>query len=122
MRKIEEFYPLIGKLVVEFQELDFLLNLFLGMLLKEDINVTMAFAVSLPFAKKIDVIKSIAPFKLNTAQLNEALDALIGKLGKAEEERNRIVHASWIGEGDSKVFFHKPQTSRKHGMKNGGIR
>ena len=56
MRKIDEFYPLIGKLVVEFQEVDMLLNLLLGLLLKEDINVTMAFAVSVPFGKKINQI------------------------------------------------------------------
>jgi len=75
MRKIDEFYPLIGKLVVEFQEVDMLLNLLLGLLLKEDINVTMAFAVSVPFGKKIDVIKSIAPFKLNAPDLLTKLKA-----------------------------------------------
>jgi hypothetical protein len=44
-------------------------------------------------------------------------------LSSAEEGRNRVVHAAWIGSvSGNSVFFHKPRVSRKEGMQHGGIR
>ena len=123
MNPLDKYYPLIGKVVVEFQDLEFALNIMLTALLKEDPNVVMALAVTLPFAKKLDVVKSIAPFKIRDVPLLDQLDGLIQKMTEAEECRNRIVHAAWIrSTAVDEVFYHKPRTSRKHGMKNGGIR
>lgn len=123
MNPIEKYYPLIGKTVVEFQDLDCFLNYLLMFLLNEDPNVSMALVVSLSFAKKVDVIKSIAPFKFKYKDLHDSLKELIPQLTSSEERRNQIIHGAWIGSSvEDKVFFHKPQTSRKHGMKTGGIR
>ena len=53
MEAREDFYPLIGKVVVRFQDADMFLNLFMMCLLNENINVTRAFMVTLPFSKKL---------------------------------------------------------------------
>lgn len=123
MPTLDEFYPLIGKVVVEFQSLDFQLNILFACLLREDPNVSMAFAVTLPFSKKIDVLKSIAPFKIPQGDLHLDLEKIIILLTQSEEKRNQVIHASWIPNASAdKVFFHKPRATRKEGMKNGGIR
>jgi len=123
MKTLEAYYPLIGKIVVKFQDLDFFLNVLMTGLLKEDPNVTMAYAVSLSFSKKIDVLKSIAPFKFKHQDLHDTLDKSIGLMSKAEELRNRIIHASYLGSSEEgAVYVYKPRASRKHGMRNGGIR
>ncbi|MBX3746916.1 MAG: hypothetical protein KF833_16520 [Verrucomicrobiae bacterium] len=53
----------------------------------------------------------------------DILDGVLPLLSQAEDGRNRVVHASWIGSpGSDKVFFHKPRATRKTGMKDGGVR
>ena len=123
MSKITDFYPLIGKVVVAFQEVDFLINLMFASLLREQPDISMAVATSLSFSKKLNVLKAISQFKIRASDLQARLDEVIKKLGRAEDERNRIVHAAWIPSSvDDKVFFHKPRITQKHGVKNGGIR
>lgn len=121
MHTIDKFYQPIGHLVIRFQELDFTLNIMLMSLIKEDPNVTMAFSISLSFRKKIDVIKSIAPFKITNAELHHRLDTLINKLINAEEVRNKIIHTYWTRSSvEKKVFRLKPKTNHKKGLTGGG--
>jgi hypothetical protein len=47
MKPLENYYPLIGKVVVRFQDLDMLVNMLMVCLLSEDPNVTLAFMVTL---------------------------------------------------------------------------
>ena len=121
MDSLDRHYPLIGKVVVEFQGIDLTLNIILGsLLIKEDINIIQAFAVSLSFSKKMDVLKSIAPFKIQEPDLLKILDKVLKELSQAESERNRIVHAHWMAASDgSKVALLKPSTSRRHGLRGG---
>jgi hypothetical protein len=57
------------------------------------------------------------------SSLLDKLDKVVSLLSSAEESRNRVVHAAWIGSVSGKsVFFHKPRASRKEGMQHGGIR
>jgi hypothetical protein len=123
IKAIDEFYPLIGKVVVRFQEIDMTLNMIMACLLKEDPNVTIAFMVTLPFSKKLDVLRSVAPFKFKFKILLDQLDATLPLISVAEDKRNRVVHATWISASDNKkVFFYKPRATRKVGMKDDGIR
>lgn len=119
---LEKFYPLIGKVIVRFQALDSFLNVVLMGITKEQPDVVMAYSASLSFGKKVDVLKSVMLFKVGNSALLARLEDVVKALSDAEEERNRIVHASWMGGTDGTVLFHKPQTSRKRGLRNGGVR
>jgi hypothetical protein len=79
--------------------------------------------VILPFSKKLDALRSVAPFKFRRQDLLDKLDTIMPLLSQAEESRNRIVHATWIEHtGSNTVFFHKPRATRKAGIIAGGIR
>lgn len=53
----------------------------------------------------------------------DELDKILPLLSLAEQGRNRVVHATWIGSsGGNAVFFHKPKVTRSAGLKDGGIR
>src|ERR1039458_7508682 len=107
MKPLENYYPLIGKVVVRFQDLDMLVNMLMVCLLSEDPNVTLAFMVTLPFSKKLDVLRSVAPFKFRSQNLLDRLVTVLPILSRAEESRNRVVHAAWLGSSESNtVFFH----------------
>jgi len=123
MKALDAYYPLIGKVVVRFQDLDMVVNITMACLLGEDPNVTQAFMVTLPFSKKLDVLRSVAPFKFKRQDLIDRLDRVLPVLSQAEDGRNRVVHATWIGSSASDtVYFHKPRATRKAGLKDGGIR
>jgi hypothetical protein len=123
MNALEMYYPLLGKVVVRFQEVDMLLCVLMACLLNEDPNVTLAFMITLPFSKKLDVFGTVARAKFTHQDLLDKLDKAISLLSSAEEGRNRVVHAAWIGSvSGNSVFFHKPRASRKEGMQHGGIR
>ena len=119
MRKIEQFYEPIGKMIVTFQDLEMSLTLLILSLVNEDPNVTMSFVAGMSFSKRIDALKSLAPFKMNPVLCKE-LDDLIKKIGTCEERRNTVVHSSWMGSIDGgTVFRHKPGTNRKKGLFGG---
>jgi hypothetical protein len=114
----EKFFAPIGNIVVAFQDADFCLTMLLALLLNEDTNVTLSFAVSLSFSKKLDVVKSIAPFKIKDQGLLAELDDIVKQLANAEQERNVIVHGHWITPvKDGPIGFYKPAT-RRDGLKN----
>lgn len=118
MEAREDFYPFIGKVVVRFQDADMFLNMFMMCLLGGDINVTQAFMVTLPFSKKLDIIHSVAPLKIAREDLLKRLDEVLKLLSKAEEERNKVVHATWMPSSKSNmIFFYKPKATRNAGLK-----
>lgn len=130
---LEKCYPLIGKVVVEFQQLEFSLeHLILELLIHKDhkdrdlinadLNALLALTASLPFSKKVDVLRSIAPFKLRYQHIHDSLGDVIVSITKAEENRNRIVHGTWMYYGEKQVAYMKTQTSRKHGLRGGGLK
>jgi len=69
MKALETYSPLLGKVVVQFQEVDMLLTVLMACLLNEDPNVTMAFMVTLPFSKKLDVLGTVARAKFTHQDL-----------------------------------------------------
>jgi hypothetical protein len=120
MKDIKESLTMIGRLIVAFQTLDFNLNMILSYLLKDTLDVTIAIATSLSFSKKLDVLKSIAPYRIHNQRILKQLDIMITLCGVAERERNMIVHSNWfINFGPEQQFVrYKPQTSRKRGLKH----
>jgi hypothetical protein len=123
MKEIESYYPLIGKAVVKFQELDLALDILMSSLVSDDVNVTMAFMATLSFKQKLDALGTVARAKFSDAVLLGILDDTMSALSKAEEGRNRVVHTTLIGtSAGDEVYSHKPKATRTDGLKNGGIK
>ena len=110
----------IGKLVVQFQTLEFIILMLCLGITKDNLDVVMAMLSVVSFRRKLDVLRAIAPYAISDSTLGSELTDLIEKASHCEEQRNTIVHSIWLG-GQDKVFRHKPIVSRKHGLKNGGI-
>jgi hypothetical protein len=132
VKALEKCYPLIGRVVVEFQNLEGILEILIVELLvhkdfknrdlmNKDFNCLLAVMASLTFSKKVDLIRSIAPFKLRYQDLFDSLKDIVVSLTRAEEKRNSIVHAHWMAMGDERVVITKPRTSRKVGLIGGGL-
>ena len=114
----EKFFTPIGNVVMTFQDADFALTMLLASLLNEEGNVALAFAVPLTIQKKLDVIKSIAPFKIKEQALLDELDEIVNEMVQANERRNGIVHGYWLTSvKEGPIGYYKPVAGRG-GLKN----
>jgi hypothetical protein len=89
MKDFNASLPMIGRLIVDFQTLDFYLNMVLSYLLKDSLEVTTAIATSLSFSKKLDVLKSITPFRIHNHRILKQLDIMIASCGAAQHPAHR---------------------------------
>jgi len=118
MKHLDAFYEPIGRMIVAFQNAESTLSLMIVALVNEDPRVTMALVTGMSFSRRLDALRSLAPFKMDQTLSGELAD-IVNELGKCENSRNMIVHSSWIASLDGRqVLRLKPNISRKKGLRD----
>ncbi|MGP8268966.1 MAG: hypothetical protein ACLQLH_02770 [Terracidiphilus sp.] len=104
----EEYATAIGLVVISWNRLEFLLNMFLIHLLGKDVYDVRAHTVftHMAFPQKLDVLGALAEEKAtkrgSSPRLKKCKATLLPLLKKAQAGRNWVIHSDWTAQ-DRKV-------------------
>ena len=102
----------LGLVVTSFNTLEFYMQGVLSMLLTRHQTVGHMTSSLLSFGKSIQLFEAICLMKIKTPELLKEMDVLCRKMGKAEQERNKIVHSHYLASIDPEKFTrHKTNLS-----------
>ena len=86
----------IGRLCMAFQELEELVSCLIGLLISDDNQLGTILTAELSFRNKLGLLYSLYLYRAAVSIPPETFKALLGKLHRAEERRNTILHSNWI--------------------------
>src|SRR5262245_5217337 len=109
----------LGRITEKFATLEFTLDLYIRILLGlDDIDIGYMVAAQLAFRGKVDLVRSLFAHKYQNADRDERIEELQDLLGAAssvKDNRNRIVHSTWIAMEDNPeiALVHKKSLGKK---------
>ena len=90
----EPFYDALGRLAVNFSELEDALAEAIASLLRADKGASDIVTSGLSFRRKLDLLNSL--YRRDQRDDLDQFRELVALCGKAEDLRNRIIHSSWV--------------------------
>jgi hypothetical protein len=116
---LQAIHEPLGKLVVTFGQLEFMVMVGISGLLRQEIDVCFALISEMNFSKRLDALASIAPYRIKDPVLLSELKPVIDLLNQAAEQRNSVIHSAWMGSSSGQEIFRiKPSAKRRHGFKS----
>jgi hypothetical protein len=95
-RAREESERSIGRLSMAFQELEELVSCLIGQLISDDARLGTIITAELSFRNKLGLLCSLYLYRAGVPKPPEPLKTLLGRVHRAEERRNTILHSNWI--------------------------
>jgi hypothetical protein len=95
-RAREEAERSIGRLSMAFQELEELVSCLIAQLVSDDVTVGAIVTAELSFRNKLGLLGSIYLYRAGMSKTPEPFKTLLGRVHRAEERRNTILHSTWI--------------------------
>lgn len=91
----------VGRVVVNFQHLEFLIVRLIWIMAATDENIGQRVTAMVPFSKLLDLLSSIFHYEVKVPETVKRFDHLISRAQKINADRNRIVHSWWFVDFDS---------------------
>jgi len=115
----------IGMLIMNFQELEAVISVAVGVCLKADAQATHIVTAEVSFKNLVHLLGALARRHENldgqladSAQRLAQLDELLGLCFSLEGERNRLIHSFWpIPEQSGRSALRLKLTARKEGLR-----
>jgi len=116
----DEHLRALGRVTVNFSLLEFHLGWYVSILLGEDSGTGQIVNAQLSFKTQIDLLMSLARYKIKEQIVTEQLEDLIRRAKDIEDRRNQLVHSAWLlKEGAAEGVIRLKITARaKHGLKH----
>jgi len=98
----------IGRICIAFQELEELVSCLIGLLISDDNQLGTIVTAELSFRNKLGLLYSLYLYRAAVSTPPDTFKGLLGKLQRAEERRNTILHSNWIkAPGCGRLTRHK---------------
>lgn len=116
----DEQLKTLGKVMVAFGSLEFLLNFFIWQLIdKNNIDLGKVITSENSFKRNITLFASLYRLKIGNINKGDEVANLITKLTMAGQDRDKIAHSTWLMEKDGeKISIYKITAKQKQGLKN----
>lgn len=110
----------LGRIVVNFNSLEIHLSFFIWLLLgKENMNTGKIVTCEAPYKTKVGIFSSLFKLKFGKFGKGSKIAALIRRLNRAEEDRNKTLHSNWLsGQDSSIVTRYKISAKIKSGLRD----
>ncbi len=108
--KPNPFYDALGRLMVNFSELEDALSLAIQSLLKTDPQTSVILTADLSFRAKVQMANVL--YRQRHIKYLDVLRELVALCFEAEELRNRITHSSWAYSRDPTLFRRRKPSAR----------
>ena len=115
----EDYLKAIGRIVVNFQNVETLLSLCTWSLIGAEQQVGMIITAQLSFSRLCDLFASLVRHRFGSSELTDDSDALMKRAAQLEEKRNAILHSLWVVDENQsdKVSRFKITANRLKGLK-----
>lgn len=90
---MDDLYSSIGKLIVKFQELEFVASAFLIELLKVDYDKGLSLTAEMSFSRLVAALKSVTHTKFKKCTIRDEIDKICSQMSSCEQYRNRFIHS-----------------------------
>src|SRR3989344_6406300 len=109
----------LGRVVVNFNSLEVFLNFLIWILIGPDLKTGKIITSEVSFKGKITLLASLYRIKIKDIKKDSDVNGLIKRLIKAEDERNKVIHSSWvIDEKNTRITRYKITAKLKRGLKD----
>lgn len=89
-------YRAIGRISVEFSNAELWVNAFVWQLIGPDQLVGQIVTSKMSFKSTLDLFAALFRHRFKDVALQEKCNELIARLADSEEERNTVLHSTWI--------------------------
>ena len=96
-----EYVTDVGRVVVNFQHLEFLIVRLIWIMAAADENIGQRITAGVSFSKLLDLLASVFHYRVQERAMLDEFDHLIKRVRKVNEDRNRVVHSWWFIDFDS---------------------
>jgi hypothetical protein len=97
--KTDEIYEPIGRLVVKFQLLEFLVSALTIELMKQDWDTGFCLTSEMSFSRLVAALVAVSDVRLPDPQTRDEVRTCAGQLTFCEEGRNKIIHSMYFESG-----------------------
>lgn len=110
----------LGKVMVNFGSLEFLLNFFIWQLIdRNNIDLGKVVTSENSFRRNIALFASLYRLKIGNIDKDTEIDNLIKKLITAGENRDKVAHSTWLmNKSGENISTYKITAKQKQGLKN----
>ncbi len=91
----------VGRVVVNFQQLEFLIVRLIWIMTSTDENIGRRITAGVSFGKLLDLLSSVFHYSVQEPTMLDEFDQLITRARNVNEGRNRVVHSWWFIDFDS---------------------
>ena len=115
----DDYFKALGKIAVNFSSLEIYLSFLIWNLSTSELKVGKIITSELSFKAKVALFASLYRLQVGDIKKGSDVEKLIKSLMKAEDERNMVMHSSWlVDEKNTKVTRYKVTSKLKHGLKD----
>jgi hypothetical protein len=92
----DEHHRAIGRISVNFSDVEAWAGFFIWQLVGPDQLVGQIVTAEMSFSRKLDLLSSLFRHRFKDETLREKLSKLVGRLANLEQRRNTTLHSSWL--------------------------
>lgn len=117
MRQTEaELFADLGKIVLNFSTLEFVLACFVTRLISDDSKVGAIVTSEMSFQNLLKAFDSLTQYRITDPPVLAKVSTLIKRLNASEQERNKIIHSVYaLPDNDKKTEFTRLKATAKQG-------
>ena len=106
MEQDETFLSALGRVTLEFSQLEWFLKASIAILLEKDMEVCHAATAQASFQQLLNIFASLFRLGVDEPKLIEKLGEVLKEIVEAAQKRNRIIHSTWFGVADNDELGH----------------
>jgi len=106
MEQDETFLSALGRVTLEFSQLEWFLKAAIAILLEKDMEVCHAATAQASFQQLLNIFASLFQLRVEEPKLVEKLGEVLKEIEGAAQKRNRIIHSTWFGVADNEELGH----------------